>query len=252
MPTRQIMPTRHDSTISMDKIMFIYCIIEEIPRNVSEIICEHIIACVKHPHDARPFPHLIEELCLKACMALEKIPRTVDTPQTLIVTLLDPASKEKPSLDNPQTDQGDDSFQNLFQDSICNPLAFIGDAFKASDNTAQTLVVSASKEGLKKVVDDPLQKGKETFEVADETSLSSPPKQTPKPTTHNAKKKEATRDDEMMRTISSSSLMITFINHKEVDLKMYSNVNPTCNRCNCDIKSIWKIWSSKLTTRELK
>uniref|UniRef100_A0A9I9DYK9 Uncharacterized protein n=1 Tax=Cucumis melo TaxID=3656 RepID=A0A9I9DYK9_CUCME len=50
---------------------------EEIPRNVSEIICEHIIACVKHPHDARPFPHLIEELSLKACMALEKIPRTV-------------------------------------------------------------------------------------------------------------------------------------------------------------------------------
>uniref|UniRef100_A0A9I9CFX8 Uncharacterized protein n=2 Tax=Cucumis melo TaxID=3656 RepID=A0A9I9CFX8_CUCME len=44
---------------------------EEILVNISE----HIIAWVKHPCGARPFPHLIEKLCLKACSALDKHPQ---------------------------------------------------------------------------------------------------------------------------------------------------------------------------------
>uniref|UniRef100_A0A9I9E4G6 Uncharacterized protein n=1 Tax=Cucumis melo TaxID=3656 RepID=A0A9I9E4G6_CUCME len=38
------MPTRHDSTISMEQIMLVYCIMNEIPMNIGEIISEHIIA----------------------------------------------------------------------------------------------------------------------------------------------------------------------------------------------------------------
>lgn len=54
-----------------------------------------------------------------------------------------------------------------------------------------------SKEVLEKVVDDPFQNGKEiTPKVAGETSLPSPPKQTPNPTMQNAKQKMAARDDE--------------------------------------------------------
>ncbi|TYK07557.1 hypothetical protein E5676_scaffold544G00280 [Cucumis melo var. makuwa] len=143
-------PTRkyHDSTISMDKITLIYCIMEEILENVGQIIYEDIITWVKHPRGARPFPHLIEKLCLKACSTLEK--------------LLKIAVKY---------DIWDDSFWDLFQDSICDPLAFIDYAFKASDDASQTSVVSPSKEVLEKAVDDPLQKGKETTsEVAGKTS----------------------------------------------------------------------------------
>ncbi|KAA0037894.1 hypothetical protein E5676_scaffold487G00570 [Cucumis melo var. makuwa] len=50
---------------------------------------------------------------------------------------------------------------------------------------------------MDKVVDDPLQKGKDiTFKVADKTSLPSPLKKTPTSTTRNAEQKEVTRDDE--------------------------------------------------------
>lgn len=59
---KKFMPTHNDNTISMDKIMLLCRIMEEITMNVGELICEHIIACVNHPHGVRPFPHLIEQL----------------------------------------------------------------------------------------------------------------------------------------------------------------------------------------------
>lgn len=40
----KIMSMRHYITISMDKAMLLYYIMEEIPVNVSKIICEHIHA----------------------------------------------------------------------------------------------------------------------------------------------------------------------------------------------------------------
>lgn len=56
--------------------------------------------------------------------------------------------------------------------------------------------MSKSKEVLEKKIDNPLQKEKETtFEVAGEISLPLRPKQTPGPTPHNAKQKEATKND---------------------------------------------------------
>lgn len=73
---KKLMPTRYDSTISLDKPMPLYCIIQEIPINVGKIICKHIHSWVKHPCDTRPFPHLIKELCLQLDLALKKYPRT--------------------------------------------------------------------------------------------------------------------------------------------------------------------------------
>uniref|UniRef100_A0A9I9EII8 Uncharacterized protein n=1 Tax=Cucumis melo TaxID=3656 RepID=A0A9I9EII8_CUCME len=55
--------------------MLVYCIMEHLLVNIGEIISEHIIAWVKHPREARPFLHLIEKLCLKACPTLEKLPQ---------------------------------------------------------------------------------------------------------------------------------------------------------------------------------
>lgn len=52
---KNIMPTRHDSTISMERIIHLYCIMMEISMNVGEIICEHLIARVKHPRREKPF-----------------------------------------------------------------------------------------------------------------------------------------------------------------------------------------------------
>ncbi|TYK00908.1 hypothetical protein E5676_scaffold602G00710 [Cucumis melo var. makuwa] len=69
------MRTRQESIVSMDRMMLIYCIMEELQVNLGEIICEHILECVKHPYGARSFPHLIEKLCLKTCLALEKLPQ---------------------------------------------------------------------------------------------------------------------------------------------------------------------------------
>ncbi|KAA0060863.1 hypothetical protein E6C27_scaffold137G001110 [Cucumis melo var. makuwa] len=69
------MHARHDNTISIEQIMLVYCIIEEILVNIGKIISEHIVAWVKHPSGARPFPHLIENLCLKACLTLDKLPQ---------------------------------------------------------------------------------------------------------------------------------------------------------------------------------
>lgn len=54
--------------------MLVYCIMKEILTNIDKIINEHILAWVKHPYGARAFMFLIEKLCLKACLALEKLP----------------------------------------------------------------------------------------------------------------------------------------------------------------------------------
>ncbi|KAA0048500.1 protein MNN4-like [Cucumis melo var. makuwa] len=43
---KNLMPTRHDNTISLERIMLLYCIMEEIPLNVDEIIYEPIEAWV--------------------------------------------------------------------------------------------------------------------------------------------------------------------------------------------------------------
>ncbi|TYK23147.1 hypothetical protein E5676_scaffold142G001560 [Cucumis melo var. makuwa] len=100
------MPTRHDNIISLNKIMLLYYIMEEILVNVGEIIYKHILAW------------------------------------------------------------------DLFQDSICDPLTFIDDAFRASEDTTRTPIVSPSKEALKKVVDNPFLKGKQiASEEAGETHL---------------------------------------------------------------------------------
>ncbi|KAA0041933.1 hypothetical protein E5676_scaffold306G001360 [Cucumis melo var. makuwa] len=72
---KKIIPTRHDIAISMERIMLVYCIMEEIPMNIGEIISEHIIAWVKHLHGARPFSYLIEKFYLKACLALNQLPQ---------------------------------------------------------------------------------------------------------------------------------------------------------------------------------
>uniref|UniRef100_A0A9I9DKC0 Protein MNN4-like n=1 Tax=Cucumis melo TaxID=3656 RepID=A0A9I9DKC0_CUCME len=69
------MPTRHDNTISMERIMMVYCIIEHLLVNIGKTIREHIIAWVKHPRGARHFPNLIEKLCLNACPMLEQLPQ---------------------------------------------------------------------------------------------------------------------------------------------------------------------------------
>uniref|UniRef100_A0A9I9E1S3 Putative plant transposon protein domain-containing protein n=1 Tax=Cucumis melo TaxID=3656 RepID=A0A9I9E1S3_CUCME len=72
---KKLMPTRHDNTISFERIMLLYCIMEEIPVDVDEIICDHIKAWVQHPRGAKPFPHLIERLCLRSCSELEQSPQ---------------------------------------------------------------------------------------------------------------------------------------------------------------------------------
>ncbi|KAA0054403.1 drebrin-like [Cucumis melo var. makuwa] len=72
---KKMMPTRHDNTISMERIMMVYCIIEHLLVNIGKTIREHIIAWVKHPRGARHFPNLIEKLCLNACPMLEQLPQ---------------------------------------------------------------------------------------------------------------------------------------------------------------------------------
>lgn len=63
--------------ISMDKTMLLSWIMEEISVNVGEIIYKHIHMWVIYPHDTRPFPHLIEQLYLKACHTIKNLLKTV-------------------------------------------------------------------------------------------------------------------------------------------------------------------------------
>ena len=72
---KNIMPTRHNSTISIERIMLLYCIMMEISINVGKIICEHLTTWIKHPCRAKSFPCLIKQLCIKACSELEKSPQ---------------------------------------------------------------------------------------------------------------------------------------------------------------------------------
>ncbi|TYJ96034.1 hypothetical protein E5676_scaffold2612G00500 [Cucumis melo var. makuwa] len=98
-----IMPTRHDNTISLERIMLLYCIMMEIPVNVGEIIYNHLTTWVKHPHGAKPFLCLIEQLCIK-----DIFHETSSDPATLLVDVTK-ESKEgekekevlKETIDNP-------------------------------------------------------------------------------------------------------------------------------------------------------
>ncbi|KAA0058409.1 hypothetical protein E5676_scaffold76994G00060 [Cucumis melo var. makuwa] len=80
------MPTHQDNMISMDKTILLYCNIEEILVNVGKIICEHIQAWVRHPHDARPLPNLIEQIFLKACFALKNLLKTMVKDEICTIT----------------------------------------------------------------------------------------------------------------------------------------------------------------------
>ncbi|KAA0032726.1 drebrin-like [Cucumis melo var. makuwa] len=191
------MPTRHDNTISMDKIVLIYCIMEELPVNVGEIICEHIFAWVKHPQGSRPFPHLIEKLCLKACPSLEKLPQVevkdrVYTASTLYCfiaihknksrlkhlktkheartsiplqeEILQPLASTLTNKTKPLSPEG--SNRKVFHESFSDPTAFMDDAYKESE------------------------------ERAPKKSLPSPPKSTTETFIRTYKLKEAEREDE--------------------------------------------------------
>ena len=57
---KKFMPTCHNITISLDRLMLLYCIMMKILVNVGDIIYEHLVTRVKHPHGAKPFMHLIE------------------------------------------------------------------------------------------------------------------------------------------------------------------------------------------------
>ncbi|TYK25887.1 hypothetical protein E5676_scaffold436G001130 [Cucumis melo var. makuwa] len=93
-----------------------------------------------------------------------------------------------PNLKDPLTDQGDYPFPDLLEYSLCDPLAFIDDAFKESEDVAQTPVASSNKETLENVIDDLLLKRKQiASEDAGKTFQHSSPKQTPKATTQNTK-----------------------------------------------------------------
>ncbi|KAA0062870.1 hypothetical protein E6C27_scaffold27160G00010 [Cucumis melo var. makuwa] len=72
---KKLTPTHHDTTISMERIMLVYYIMEKLLVHISKRISEHIIVWVKHPHGARHFPNLIETLSLNACSTLEKLPQ---------------------------------------------------------------------------------------------------------------------------------------------------------------------------------
>ncbi|KAA0041264.1 hypothetical protein E5676_scaffold32G00800 [Cucumis melo var. makuwa] len=67
---KNIMPTRHDSTISMEIIMLLYYNGDS--NQFNEISCEHLIAWVKHPCGAKPFLCLTKQLYIKAYPELEK------------------------------------------------------------------------------------------------------------------------------------------------------------------------------------
>ncbi|KAA0045299.1 hypothetical protein E6C27_scaffold316G00610 [Cucumis melo var. makuwa] len=83
------------------------------------------------------------------------------------------------NLEDPLADQRDESTQDQFEDFICDPLAFIDDAFKGSEDATLSPVGSPKRKPLKKAVDNPLQKRIETTSKIDgKTSLSSPSKQT--------------------------------------------------------------------------
>lgn len=52
------------------------------------------------------------------------------TPQSLAVTLLDLTTTKTSNLEDPLINQGDESNQDLFHDSISDLLSFIDDMFK--------------------------------------------------------------------------------------------------------------------------
>ncbi|KAA0048550.1 hypothetical protein E5676_scaffold600G001900 [Cucumis melo var. makuwa] len=147
-----------------------------------------------------------------------------NTPRTLAASQLDSSIIEKPNLNESLTNQGEESNQDHFEDSIFDPLAPIDGL-------------------LEKVVDDPLLKGKQPApEDTGETHLPSPLKKSSQATTQDIKKKKAKKkkdDDENEDYIFK--FIDDFANQCEKGLMIYSNANPMRMKCNYDKESSWKI-----------
>lgn len=85
----------------------------------------------------------------------------------------------------------------LFQDSISDPLAFIDDMFKGSEDMILSLEVSSRREVWEEEVNYPLKMAKETTSKVDgETSLLSPPKPIVEASEQNEKLKKAVREED--------------------------------------------------------
>ncbi|KAA0053481.1 protein MNN4-like [Cucumis melo var. makuwa] len=226
---KKIMPTHYDSTISMDKVILHYCIMEEIPVNMDKIIYrgEGWTVYNTRPHpvinlrrnkakdkcfkikkegkvevnkvefeeeegrksethtplrrkkkgeeEASSSPHQVQIITIPSSLRQE------ENPQTLVVDFLDPTTIPIPNLNDSPVDQGDDAFQDMFEDSLYDPLTLIHKVFKDPVDVALSPVGSLNKEVLEKAVDDPLLKGKQisSKEVGEARPLSLP-KQTSK------------------------------------------------------------------------
>lgn len=71
---KKILPTRHDSTVSMDYAMTLYYIMTKKAINLGEIIKDAMLTWMETPKGAMPFPSTAEKLCLRFIPSLARYP----------------------------------------------------------------------------------------------------------------------------------------------------------------------------------
>ncbi|TYK19520.1 hypothetical protein E5676_scaffold1836G00150 [Cucumis melo var. makuwa] len=168
----------------------VVCIMMEIPVDVDEIICEDLTTWIHHPCRAKPFLHLIKQLCLNACPKLEKFPQVqvcdrVCTRPTLhriisihknkaklrCLKIKQEGQKVDKSVDSKKEEEGPDTFhQDIVHEISSDPDTLLDKA------TREFKVDDKEKKVMEETIDDPLQREKEQLpEDVGEKSLPSPP-----------------------------------------------------------------------------
>lgn len=64
----QLIPTTHDKTVSPDRVMAAYCIMQRIPLDVGHVIAAQIRTVFSKPSGQLFFPWLIMRLCVNAAI----------------------------------------------------------------------------------------------------------------------------------------------------------------------------------------
>ena len=62
----RLMPTTHDTTVSQERVLLLYCLLAGLSINVGRLICRQITSCAKKKKGKLFFPSLITQLCIKA------------------------------------------------------------------------------------------------------------------------------------------------------------------------------------------
>lgn len=73
---KKIIPTQHDSTIPIEYVLFLYCIMAKKPFNLGYVMNKAFLGWMRNPKGSKSFPTMAKKFCQKYLSTLARYPQT--------------------------------------------------------------------------------------------------------------------------------------------------------------------------------